>query len=701
MRLDRHWFIRAATPLFLGVMGLSGCSENETPATPTASAVDAFGTTEQDVRVTPSQMVGAALLGTGFSVQDESFRGQCLQGNIAYSGAAMSDASLVLVDSYERIKSDLGINISGKATFATWDLNAAARFAMNAAETINSSSMTFRYQVRGRNAMLVDAVPTARALEARARGSEAVKQMCGTEFVQQVELGAGLWVNVKYDFLDQAAKSQFSADVKVNILKLFSGSGGVSLVDDRLKKSASITVSALQLGGNPTKLSSIFSATCQDEASQPTGGGTPSVDAGTPSEDAGTTGLAMLSDDGGTTGSTNPPRRCIAALTCSLERPQDCQSALERIVTYAAEEFPAQLQDLRYDPTSVSGAAIMAYITQGYKTGGFYDLLNEDSPLVEVAVINARSQLHTRLLQLVADSQRVDQLLSPSFRLTAEERTGYESIRSRISSQINMLVATANICYTRLSDCVAEVARFDAAILTPELRYEREALAKVPTFYEYCSGLATSDDTKKTVTVLREKLGVTGFTCDEAAPYLEEEEALDLSGQGLVDLRPLRGAKNLRYLYLRDNALVNILPLGDLPLLRTLDFRRNSVRSLGAVARLKQLERLTASYNQVISVDSLTAHPALKEVRLLNNSIVDVAPLSTIPNLTLKVVTLDDVCRVERKWLLDNGRLTASMYDIYERRNFGPTYAVPGDRNTAITGWFMCSAVASSLTEAQ
>ncbi|HYO67236.1 MAG TPA: hypothetical protein VEU33_14265, partial [Archangium sp.] len=670
--------------------------------------VTAFGTTEPDVRVTPAQMVGAALLGTGFSVEDESFRGQCLQGTVAYSGAAMSDASLVLVDSYDRIKSDLGINISGKATFATWDLNAAARFAMNAAETLNSSSMTFRYQVRGRNAMLVDAVPTARALEARARGSEAVKQMCGTEFVQQVELGAGLWVNVKYDFLDQAAKSQFSADVKVNILKLFSGSGGVSLVDDRLKKSASITVSALQMGGNPTKLSSIFSTTCQDEASRPPGGGTPSGDGGTPSgdggtppEDAGTPALAMLDGDGGTTGTAGPARRCIAALSCSLERPQDCQAALERIVTYAAEEFPAQLQDLRYDPTSESGAAIMAYITQGYKTGGFYDLLNEDSPLVEVAVINARSQLHARLLQLVSDSQRVVQLLGPSFRLTSEERIGYESIQSRISTQINMLVSTANICYTRLSDCVGEVARFDLAIQTPELRYDREALAKMPTFYEYCSGLATSDDTKKTVTVMREKLGATGFTCDEAALYLEQEEAMDLSGQGLVDLRPLRGAKNLRYLFLRNNALVNILPLGDLPLLRTLDFRRNSVRSLGAVANLKRLERLTASYNQVMSVDSLAAHPTLQEVRLLDNPIVDVAPLSTIPNLKLLVVTLDDVCKVERKWLLDNGRITASAYDIYERRNFGPTYATPGNRNTAITGWFMCSAVASSLTEAQ
>ncbi|WNG57326.1 leucine-rich repeat domain-containing protein [Archangium gephyra] len=673
MRLDRHWFIRAATPLFLGVMGLSGCSE--APGNPAATTMDVFGTTEQDVRVTPAQMVGAALLGTGFSVEDESFRGQCLQGTVAYSGAAMSDASLVLVDSYERIKSDLGINISGKATFATWDLNAAAHFAMNAAETLNSSSMTFRYQVRGRNAMLVDAVPTARALEARTRGSEAVKQMCGTEFIQQVELGAGLWVNVRYDFLDQAAKSQFSADVKVNILKLFSGSGGVTLVDDRLKKSASITVSALQVGGDPTKLSSIFSTTCQDEASQPTGGGTP--------------------------GTAGPPRRCIAALSCSLERPQDCQAALERIVTYAAEEFPAQLQDLRYDPTSASGAAIMAYITQGYKTGGFYDLLNEDSPLVEVAVINARAQLHARLLQLVSDSQRVVQLLSPSFRLTSEERIGYESIQSRISTQINMLVAAANICYTRLSDCVGEVARFDLAIQTPELRYDRDALAKVPTFYEYCSGLATADDTKKTVTVMREKLGATGFTCDEAALYLEQEEALDLSGQGLVDLRPLRGAKNLRYLYLRDNALVNILPLGDLPLLRTLDFRHNSVRSLGAVANLKRLERLTASYNQVMSVDSLAAHPTLQEVRLLNNPIVDVAPLSTIPNLKLLVVTLDDVCKVERKWLLDNGRITASIHDIYERRNFGPTYATPGNRNTAITGWFMCSAVASSLTEAQ
>jgi hypothetical protein len=678
MRLDYQCLLRAVPRLVLGMaLGLGGCREAREGGGSGALSAD-----EQEVRVTPAQVMGASLLGMGFSVGDEGFRGQCLQGRVAYAGTPVADTAMVLLESEEQLREDLGLSVPGRASLAGWEGSAAARFTMNAAETIHSSSMTFRYQVRGRNALLLDAVPTTRALEARARGSEAVKQMCGTEFVQQVELGAGLWVNVKYDFLDQTAKSQFAADMKVNILKLFSGEGGFTLVDDRLKKSASITVSALQLGGNPTQLSSIFATTCQNEASPPTDGGTPSGDGGTP-------------------GTAGPGRRCSVALTCSLERPQDCQSALVRMVTYVAVDFPSQLQDLRYDPASDSGAAIMAYVTQGYRAGGVLDLLNEDSPLVDVAVINARARLHARLPRLVADSQRVARLLSPAFRLTAEERTGYESIRSRISSQINMLVATANTCYLRLGECVGAVASFDAATQAPAMHYEREALTKTPTFYEYCSGLATSDDTKKTVTVLREKLGATGFNCDDAALFLEQEEVLDLSGQGLVDLRPLRGAKNLRYLYLRDNGLKNITPLGDLPLLRTLDFRRNAVRSLSAVARLKQLERLTATSNAVEDVAPLAAHPALQEVRLLNNSVINATPISTIPNLKLSVVTLDDVCRVERKWLLDNGRITASAYDIYQRRNFGPTYAIPGNRGSAITGWFLCSSVASALTEAQ
>ncbi|WNG57332.1 hypothetical protein F0U59_23090 [Archangium gephyra] len=683
MRLDCQCLLRAAPRLMLGMalgLGLGGCHEAREGAGRAGS--EAVSAEEQAVRVTPAQVMGASLLGVGFSMGDEGFRGQCLQGRVVYAGTPVADTAMVLLESEEHLREDLGLSVPGRASLTGWEGSAAARFTMNAAETLNSSSMTFRYQVRGRNAVLVDAVPTARALEARALGSEAVKQMCGTEYVQQVELGAGLWVNVKYDFLDQTARSRFAADVKVNILKLFSGEGGFTLVDDRLKKSASITVSALQLGGDPTQLSSIFSTTCQDEAGQGTDGGTPS-------------------GDGGTTGTAGPARRCFAALSCSLERPQDCQTALERMVTYVAEDFPSQLQDLRYDPASASGAAIMAYITQGYRAGGQWDLLNEDSPLVDVAVLNARARLHARLPRLVTDSQRVARLLGPSFRLTAEERAGYESIRSRISTQINLLVAAASTCYLRLGDCVGAVASFDAASQTPELRYAREALAKTPAFYEYCSGLATADDTRKTVTVLREKLGATGFTCDEAALVLEQEEALDLSGQGLVDLRPLRGAKNLRYLYLRDNGLKNITPLGDLAQLRTLDLRRNAVRSLSAVARLSRLERLTASYNAVEDVAPLAAHPTLQEVRLLGNSIINATPISTIPHLKLSVVTLDDVCRVERKWLLDNGRITVSAYDIYERRNFAPAYAIPGNRNSAITGWFMCSSVASSLPEAQ
>ncbi|WP_394844785.1 hypothetical protein LZC95_48035 [Pendulispora brunnea] len=599
----------------------------------------------QPLRVTPPSVAGGAVLGSGYAVDRRAFTGTCLSGEVRYAGGSSGGLGLTRVDGAWQLASDVGVE-EGPAAFAPAMDNLAARFVTTAESTASRQSVTYGYRVQGKSAVLVNGVPTQAALDAKAEGAEAVKQACGTEFVSEVQLGAGLWVNVGVDYLDRSAMDAFRRSLEAKVRAGFESGEAFHLEEPGSAKSAHVTISAYQLGGDPKKLGSMFAQSqCQ-------------------------TGDNVPADSSGVA------KKCIATTTCSLSAPQDCNDALARVRGYAYTSFPKQIENLSYDIHAPTGAAVLAYVTRSYREAGYSNIVDEESPVTPPGVASARVQLHQRLRDLARDRARVETLLGTAFRLTSEERTAFDATHRNI---LNQMVETGRVlrtCYSRLGECEAAETALAERFKGPDYRYDLESLVKAPGFFEYCSGFEPSVESTKTLDAIRDQLGARGLSCEMAADKLAVATSLDLHAKGLVDIRPLRGATSLQ----------------------ALNLRQNQLRSLASFPALPRLARLNVAYNRLVNVEPLTALPALVSVKIQgNNEIEDLSPLDRIPTLQTKIKTDADVCRLERAEVLAAGMISDQEYAIYERRNWGPDYNRTGDRGSGIDLWIPCARVAPDL----
>lgn len=118
---------------------------------------------------------------------------------------------------------------------------------------------------------------------------------------------------------------------------------------------------------------------------------------------------------------------------------------------------------------------------------------------------------------------------------------------------------------------------------------------------------------------------------------LTELVSLDLSGNYITDLTPLRSLKKLKELRI-DGMDVPTTPAVDLEFIATLDLRklslcRNSIRDLAALASLTKLTKLDLRYNQIEAIESLHPLQELTDLRLADNDLNQIHGLQYLTKL--------------------------------------------------------------------
>ena len=109
---------------------------------------------------------------------------------------------------------------------ASFELDARAKVVSEARESSSSMSLAYVFKTQGKNAVLTNLRATDMARAARSRGTEAVKEACSEEFVQQVELGGKLILVVKIDLGSEWMNSDIEANLKLKVMKIFEAEGG-------------------------------------------------------------------------------------------------------------------------------------------------------------------------------------------------------------------------------------------------------------------------------------------------------------------------------------------------------------------------------------------------------------------------------------------------------------------------------------------
>ena len=147
--------------------------------------------------------------------------------------------------------------------------------------------------------------------------------------------------------------------------------------------------------------------------------------------------------------------------------------------------------------------------------------------------------------------------------------------------------------------------------------------------------------------------GITNLAGLEHAIRLTE---LDMPGNQIADITPLRNLTTLFRIVLNDNSITNITsltwltrlthlnlsenristiyPLANLIGLTELQLQKNQIGNIQSLIGLTRLTKLSLSENQIINIQPLTDLLTLTEVSLSKNQISNVAPLETLTALT-------------------------------------------------------------------
>ena len=133
---------------------------------------------------------------------------------------------------------------------------------------------------------------------------------------------------------------------------------------------------------------------------------------------------------------------------------------------------------------------------------------------------------------------------------------------------------------------------------------------------------------------IREALGLPAIA-PLTKESLQELEQLSVEGRGIVSLKGLEFARNLRHLHLGDegNYVNDLKPLAMLTSLTDLNVGNNQVADLRPLATLTHLTGLSLWNNQVTDVSPLSSLTALIYLNLADNRVRDLSPLANLKSL--------------------------------------------------------------------
>lgn len=589
---------------------------------------------------------GAALLGWGYDRSTEKFTAKCAQGlgPVQYAGAATSSINLEKNLTFEQLKDLLKVDVSGRMMIEGFNISAGAKFAADAASSDLSSSLVFVNQVRGRYALLDNATLSASGqAAANTMDNAIIRSQCGDSYVDSVELGADLLVNVRFDFSNKDVKSDFEANIHLDFVSLFEVEGAARVAFEKFKDQVSITITATQIGGNVARLSQI------------------------------------LGGEGNS----------LHIIKCGLANKAECEQAMQSILTYTRDDFSDQLRNLSYDPSSPVGAAFLSYQTKDYYTGGLRQLYPNPSPVLANEIKDARERVLDIYLAQARDRKRAESLLLMDS-LAADERTVVANTRDILKRNVANLVRVAQVCYDTPALCV------ETETQTQLDSYNPAALNHLEVFTDYCDRAFKPKEIQNTIDAVKAALNMTTVQdCRSIGENLRNELSLDLSGKNVSDLKPLRKLNLLREINLSKNSISNLNPLVFLPNLRKLNLRNNHISNVTALQELPQLTHLDIARNRLIDVEPLTHLRNLQILKLQGNpDLTDTAAIRAM-NIGTLYLSDYDICETERKAVVDLGLATRGEVITYRDMNFAPSYVRPLDRTSGIAGWYACTVIAS------
>jgi hypothetical protein len=574
-----------------------------------------------------------AALGQGYNVETEEFCGQCVRGDVEYAGNQQSHLSFDRSLGENAAASELGFDVGVKARYGLFSGSVAAKFASESSSSDYSDVTIYSHVISFKNAKLrFPGLPAGLTPEgAAARGTtegtfvgENWPITCGHEYVSQITLGAKLLISVKVEFATREDKQAFSGAVN------FQGppievEASLRMASQRFGKTASLSLSAFQLGGDVRKLSEVFGT-----------------------------------DPGG-----------APLLVASLENPEAVLAALNAAVKYGREQFTDQVDpDMALDSTG--GPAQLSYLTSPWAELGLFSV----PPVIGDGVLLARRLISAEFEKNARYMQRVSRILNGPIRLSPRQLEHFKTLQRVVGQNLSLIQEAATVCYTDFARAVGKVSEVIAQLtdFTPEefdVRPEsfsqwwdmrnlpqmqikdRDALQDIAA--PLIADFVDFENIEDQGLALQQKVAMmdgkypTGVSAQmfnsNAWSVMAESKITSLSltcagDEDPEDFRPLRYTPRLQSLssYACHKLDMDLHPVAGLPDLAELSIQNSRVEDLGPLAGLTQLREITLE-GPVSDLSPLGNLLKLRELSIAGADITDLSPLANLPDLRSVILT--------------------------------------------------------------
>lgn len=140
-----------------------------------------------------------------------------------------------------------------------------------------------------------------------------------------------------------------------------------------------------------------------------------------------------------------------------------------------------------------------------------------------------------------------------------------------------------------------------------------------------------ADDVKNISTIVAKNKGIKSLQGLEKCRSLA---LLDIEGNEVSDLTPIKGLDRLQSLTLAKNKIQDLAPLAESKALQLLDLADNQVTDVGPLSGLNNLTTLYLANNQIKDMSPLKSLKKLWSLDLAHNQVTDITAVSELKNLT-------------------------------------------------------------------
>ncbi|RZA24178.1 MAG: hypothetical protein EOP10_10645 [Proteobacteria bacterium] len=359
-------------------------------------------------------------LGQGFESDTQTLKANCISGDTVYVGGSEADVSYSQDVTFDQVIDSIsgGANIGAKINI--FDVKGAAEFASKQASDDFSSTITLISTASVKKAVMTNLKLTkiGQFLSKGGVVADTVRKNCGDEYVSQINYSAKLFVNAKFRFASPQDKLEFKGSANVSLLGIGELGGQISSLNEKIKSSSTVTITAHQIGGNPEELGKVL-------------------------------------DD--------------SIVSCTLAQFETkCLPMLQAVVRYAREDFPRSLANDPI-PTSARGWAEVLYMTDKYSDTPLIDgdnlivLSNEkEKSIIDQEMDAARSETNAEYQRQLVDYQRSVDLLR-DFTLDSAQRANITNVQTSTLANRNLLSKVGETCLKTPLKCVSALQDYKKA----------------------------------------------------------------------------------------------------------------------------------------------------------------------------------------------------------------------------------------------